>query len=74
MKTVYISQSEGIFDGAPVIKGTRIPATRLRALIQHGYTEENIKEEFPQLSTKKIRGALDELLSNGIEHLEHAAK
>lgn len=72
MKTVFISQNQEIFNGAPVITGTRIPAVRLKALIDHGYNEKNIKEEFPQLSMKKIRGALTELIDSGIEHFEHA--
>lgn len=67
MKMKYISQTKEILDGAPVIIGTRIPVERLSALIKLGYTEKNIKKEFPGVSVKKIKGALSEMLDLSIE-------
>lgn len=65
----YISKTKNILGGAPVISGTRIPAERLSALVELGYTEENIKKQFPGVSIKKIKGAMSELLSFSIEKL-----
>lgn len=66
MKTKYISKKENILGGAPVISGTRIPVERLSYLVETGYTEENIKKEFPSIGTTKIRGALSELVIAGL--------
>lgn len=68
----YIAQNQKILAGKPVITGTRIPAERLVYLVKHGYTEENLKKEFPGLSVKKIRGALFELALSGLREItEH---
>lgn len=69
MKIKYISKKENILGGAPVISGTRIPAERLTRLIEMGYTEENIKKEFPRLEIRKIRGAIFELASEGLRKI-----
>jgi len=65
----YIARNKEILGGAPVIAGTRIPAERIVALLEHGYTEKNFRREFPGLPVKKIRGALKELASVGLENI-----
>ena len=65
IKFEYIEKNEAILGGAPVIKGTRIPAERLAYLFEQGYEEENFKKEYPQVSLKKLRGALKELTLAG---------
>lgn len=65
----YIVRNPEIFSGEPVLAGTRIPAVRLKALVERGYTEAHLKEDFPHVSRKKIRGALAELMEIGIERL-----
>ncbi|SNQ49357.1 conserved hypothetical protein [Frankia canadensis] len=65
----YIRQNENILAGEPVITGTRIPVERLAYLVKSGYTEENLKREFGGINVKKIRGALYELASLGLERL-----
>jgi uncharacterized protein (DUF433 family) len=62
----YIVRDKDIMGGAPVIVGTRIPAERLVALLEFGYTEEKIKEQFPHVDLKKIRGAVSELAASGL--------
>jgi len=69
MKTKYISKNRKVLGGAPVIAGTRIPAERLNYLIKQGYTEKNLRKEFPSVSYEKIRGALFELSSLGLKSL-----
>ncbi len=73
MKTQYITVNKDVAGGSPVIVGTRIPTERLQYLVQHGYTEENIKKEFPGLSIKKVRGALNELLEIGQSQIVKSA-
>ena len=65
--THYISRNEKILGGQPVITGTRIPAMRIKHLIDSGYTEDNLKKEFPGVSVKKIRGSISELVALGLE-------
>ncbi len=69
IKTRYIVQHPEIFSGEPVLAGTRIPAIRLKGLVERGYTEAHLKEDFPHVSRKKIRGALAELMEIGTEKL-----
>jgi uncharacterized protein (DUF433 family) len=38
-----------VLGGQPVIRGTRIPVSRLLALVGMNYTLANIKEELPDL-------------------------
>jgi uncharacterized protein YdeI (YjbR/CyaY-like superfamily) len=38
---------------------------RIEELVRHGYTEDHIKEEYPQLSPETVRGVLYELVMNG---------
>jgi len=64
-KTRYITSREDVLGGALVIAGTRIPVERIGELVKHGYTEENIQEEYPQLSIDTVRGALYELVTYG---------
>lgn len=66
----FITKKRSIMGGAPVIIGTRIPVERLLALVRHGYTELNLQNEFPHVSQRKIRGALAELLEQGMERVD----
>lgn len=44
-----IQSNPKILGGQPVIRGTRIPVSRLLALIGMNYSLKNIKEELPDL-------------------------
>lgn len=44
-----IQTNPKILSGQPVIKGTRIPVSRILALIGMNYTLTKIKREFPDL-------------------------
>jgi uncharacterized protein (DUF433 family) len=69
MGTRYITSNSEIQGGAPVITGTRIPAARMIELVKQGYDEKNIKREFGNSVTMaKLRGALSELTTIGLEH------
>ena len=55
MKTPnYISSNPNILGGMPVIKGTRIPISRILYLLSQGYTVSDIKKDYPQLSRQTI--------------------
>lgn len=69
MKSIYISKNNNVLGGEPVITGTRVPAQRLAYLVKQGYTEKNLKKEFPGLSVTKIRGALFELTQAGLQKI-----
>ena len=50
-----IEKNPKVLGGNPVIKGTRIPVSRVLALVGMGYTLTKLKKELPDLSglTKK---------------------
>ena len=48
-----IQSNPKILGGQPVVRGTRIPISRLLALVGMDYTLANIKEELPDLKTLK---------------------
>lgn len=68
-KTRYITSHEDVLGGELVIAGTRIPVERIGELVRHGYTEEHIKQEYPQLSEDVVRGVLYELITYGRERI-----
>ena len=49
-----VSVNPKILGGAPVIKGTRIPASLVFDLLEKGYTFDIITKEYPSLSEKKL--------------------
>lgn len=56
----YIISNPDILGGKPVIVGTRVPVDQILFLLKSGFTVEAINEEYPQLNTKTISGAIDE--------------
>lgn len=64
-KPQYITVNQDIFNGAPVLAGTRIPIERLTELWVNGYSEDQLVEEFSGLSKRVIHGAIGELSSIG---------
>ncbi len=57
-----IQSNPNILGGQPVIRGTRIPISRLLALIGMDYSLKNIKEELPDLKDLKKKD-VSEILS-----------
>ena len=53
-----------IMVGKPIIKGTRIPVARILFLLRDGYTLEMISEDYPHVSLKTLKGAIDEAIEN----------
>ncbi len=68
-KKQFISSSEDVLGGELVVAGTRIPIERIGELVKHGYTEENLQAEYPQISQETVRGVLYELITYGREHI-----
>jgi uncharacterized protein (DUF433 family) len=60
----YITTNSAILGGAPVIAGTRIPASRILYLFKDGYTVEAIHEDYPQLSITLINNVIEEIIEN----------
>jgi len=54
----YIITNPNILGGAPVVVGTRIPASRMVHLLGQGYSIEQIQEVYPQLTKKIITGVI----------------
>lgn len=47
--TALIQQNPKILGGQPIMKGTRIPVSRVLALIAMNYTAEEIRKELPDI-------------------------
>lgn len=63
----YITIDSNILRGTPVIKGTRIPITRLTALMRQGYDTKGLEDEFPHLDPKVIQNLMSYLLEYGLD-------
>ncbi len=56
-----IEQNPHILGGQPVLRGTRIPISRIMALIGQGYTVDDFKSDYPfleDLTAKDLKDLL----------------
>jgi uncharacterized protein (DUF433 family) len=53
-----IQRTPGIASNKPVVAGTRIPVSAIKAFREAGYTIEQIREQYPVLTDVDIRAAL----------------
>lgn len=56
--TTYIESKSGILGGIPVVTGTRIPVSQLLRLLSQGYGIKEVKQHYPQLSLRTIKGVI----------------
>ena len=56
-----ITTNPNILSGTPVIAGTRIPISRIFYLLSQAYTIQDIRKEYPQLSSQKIKTIIAEI-------------
>ena len=54
-----ISVSPGVRSGKPCVKGTRITVYDVLEYLASGMTQEQILEDFPELTTADIRACLE---------------
>ena len=54
----WIVAEPGVVGGKPRVKGTRLSVAFLLGLLAQGWSEEEILENFPQLSREGLRAAL----------------
>lgn len=54
-----IQKNPKILGGQPTVKGTRIPISRVLALVGMGYTLKELKKELPDLSVLTRRNMVD---------------
>ena len=60
--TNYIVSNPHIMSGVPVIKGTRIPISRIIFLFKEGYTLEEIHQDYPHVPLSTLNNVLDEIM------------
>ena len=51
----YIHSDSSVLAGNPVIRGTRLSVAFLLGLLAEGWTEQDILENYPQLSGEALR-------------------
>lgn len=54
----HVSQKRYTMRGAPVVAGTRIPISSVKAFADAGYSPQQIVEQYPTLSLKDVQAAL----------------
>jgi uncharacterized protein (DUF433 family) len=69
----YLASNPQIMSGQPVIKGTRVPISRIIFLLKEGYTLEAIHEEYPHIDIPTLSGAIDEAITT-LNQMLHAKK
>lgn len=67
MSMKYIIKDKGIQGGSPVIVGTRIMVEHVVNLIKQGYDEGKLKQDFPYVNRRVLRGVVNELVSRGLQ-------
>lgn len=60
----YISSDPDIMSGVPVIKGSRIPISRIVFLLSEGHTIDSIQTMYPHLKKGLLQGAINELIQD----------
>jgi len=60
MKSYIVSDTK-ILGGTPVIRGTRIPVSRIIFLLKEGYTIDAIHQDYPHVSVNVIEAVVDEV-------------
>ena len=61
-----IAKDPKIMSGRPVIKGTRITVERLLELKHNGWTETEILESYPHLTSEEIQAGLNYADAHGM--------
>ena len=51
----FITTNPAILSGKPTIKGTRISVEHILNLLAQGWTEQQILENYPRLTTESLR-------------------
>jgi uncharacterized protein (DUF433 family) len=54
-----IAQKRGVMHNRPVVSGTRIPVSGIKAFSDAGYTESEILKEYPTLTLQDIHAAIN---------------
>jgi uncharacterized protein (DUF433 family) len=54
-----IERKRGVVQHQPIIAGTRIPVSSIRAFAEAGYSHEAIRKQYPSLTIDDIKAALD---------------
>ena len=55
----HVHVDPDIMAGVPVVAGTRIPVYLLLEFIEAGRTIDQIKQEYPSLTSEQIKGAIE---------------
>jgi uncharacterized protein (DUF433 family) len=54
----WITSDPGILGGKPTVRGTRLSVVFLLGLLAQGWSQEQVLENYPQLTDEALRAAL----------------
>ncbi|MDP3914983.1 MAG: DUF433 domain-containing protein [Bacteroidota bacterium] len=57
----HIETNDQILVGKPIVKGTRLSVEHIIGLLAAGWTEQQILENYPRLSTESLQAVLQKL-------------
>jgi uncharacterized protein (DUF433 family) len=57
----HIETNDQILVGKPIVKGTRLSVEHIIGLLAAGWTEQQILENYPRLSTESLQAVLRKL-------------
>jgi uncharacterized protein (DUF433 family) len=55
----WITSDPGILGGKPTVRGTRLSVVFLLGLLAQGWSQEQVLENYPQLTDEALRAALN---------------
>lgn len=73
----YIESNKAVLLGKPVIKGTRLSVEHIVSLLAQGWSEQQILDNYPRLTTESLRavfGYLEDCIRDGLLFLPNGKR
>ena len=73
----YIESNKAVLLGKPVIKGTRLSVEHIISLLAQGWSEKQILENYPRLTSESLRAVfayLEDCIRDGLLFLPNGKK
>lgn len=61
--TDHVQANPEVLGGTPVIRGTRLPVEFVLSLLADGWTREQLRENYPQLTDDALRATIGRIVA-----------